>query len=258
MTTHRAFLKGRLVGVFGSIIILVALVLAEIACSSSSDTMETSRSMEDTPIIHMPVQGTWKLVKSPGHDRFAFDLVAADDESRRTSRKSRLQHILGRASADDSYSWSMPVYAPLDGVVVRAHDGSPDRQQLSLLKDLWTMIFSRPKLNPEDISPFAGNHVIMQGDDFYVFLAHMQCGSLQVTEGDKVEVGQRIGRVGNSGFTLEPHLHFQLFDRIDDLLAATAPPFLVNEYERWTGERWEMVSNAVLQKGDLVRYLQGA
>jgi murein DD-endopeptidase MepM/ murein hydrolase activator NlpD len=142
--------------------------------------------------------------------------------------------------------------------VIRASDGSPDRQQLSLLRDLWAMIFSRLKLNPDDIRSFAGNHVIIQGEGFYVFLAHMQCGSVQVREGDEVEVGQLIGRIGNSGFTLEPHLHFQLFAQIDNLLAATVPPFLVKEYERWTGERWELVSNAVLQKGDLIRSLRDA
>jgi hypothetical protein len=219
--------------------------------------MESPGSVADAPIIDLPVQGTWKLIKSPGHARFAFDLVAIDD-SHRTSRKSRLQHILGRANVGDSYSWSRSAYAPIDGIVVRASDGSPDRQHLSLLRDLWAMIFSRPKLNPGDIRPFAGNHVIIHGEGFYVFLAHLQCGSLRVTEGDNVEAGQPIARIGNSGFTLEPHLHFQLFDQIDDLLTATAPPFRVTEYERWTGARWELVSNAVLQKGDLIRSLRNA
>jgi murein DD-endopeptidase MepM/ murein hydrolase activator NlpD len=115
------------------------------------------------------------------------------------------------------------------------------------------MIFSRPKLNPDDIRSFVGNHVIIHGDGFYVFLAHMQSRSLQVKEGDRVEVGQPVGRVGNLGFTLESHLHFQLFDQIDDILTATAPPFLINEYERWTEDGWVRVSRARLQKGDMIR-----
>lgn len=209
------------------------------------------------PVIDLPVQGIWKLIKSPGHDRFAFDLVVVDGDSHQTLSKSRLHHILGRATANNSYSWSRPVYAPITGTVVRTHNGSPDRQQLSLLRDLGAMIFSRPNLQSDEIGPFAGNHVIIHGVGSYVFLAHMQCGSLQVTEGDKVEIGQFIARVGNSGFTLEPHLHLQLFDQIDDPLAAAAPPFLVSEYERWTGECWEMVRNAVLQKGDLIRTVPG-
>lgn len=205
------------------------------------------------PVIDLPVGGTWKLINSPGHARFAFDLVVVKGDSPRTLGKSRFQHILGRATVEDSYSWSRPIHAPISGAVVHAHDGSRDREQLSLLRDLWTMVFARPTLQPHDISPYAGNHVIIRDESSYVFLAHMQCASLQVSEGDEVESGHPIGRVGNSGFTLEPHLHLQLFDQIDDLRAVTAPPFLVREYERWTGESWELRQNASLQKGDLIR-----
>lgn len=205
------------------------------------------------PIIDLPVEGTWKLINSPGHAQFAFDLAVVNGDGYQTLRRSRLQHILGRASAADSFSWSRPVHAPVGGRVVRASDGSPDRRQLSLLRDLWTMITSRPGAQPGDIGPFAGNFVIIRGAGSYIFLAHLQRRSLQVNEGDKVEAGQFIGRVGNSGFTLEPHLHLQLFDQIDDLRAVTAPPFLISEYERWTGTDWELVRHASLRKGALIR-----
>lgn len=209
----------------------------------------------DTLVIELPVRGQWKLIKSPGHAPFAFDLVAVDEESHKMMKHSRLQHLLGRARAGDSYSWGKPIYAPIDGKVVCAHDGSLDRLELSLLRDIWTMLFSQPPLQSDDLTPFAGNHVIIAGADTYVFLAHMQNGSLPVKEGDVVVAGQLIGRVGNSGFTLEPHLHLQLFDQLDDLLAASAPPFLVAEYERWTGDRWEHVEYAALEKGELIRAL---
>lgn len=37
-----------------------------------------------TPVIALPVQGRWKLIKSPGHARFAFDLIAVNDDSGKT------------------------------------------------------------------------------------------------------------------------------------------------------------------------------
>ena len=37
--------------------------------------------------------------------------------------------------------------------------------------------------------------------------AHMQPGSVTVRVGETVKVGQLLGRVGNSGSTMEPHLH---------------------------------------------------
>lgn len=202
----------------------------------------------------MPVRGVWKLVKSPGHQRFAFDLLAVDSDTRRASATSRFQHLLGRAHATDWYGWSKPVYAPIDGIVVRVSKSSPDRRELSLLRDVVAMIFSRPEMSSDDVRPFAGNHVIIQGDDFFVFLAHMQQRSVQVAQGDTVTAGQMIGRVGNSGFTLEPHLHFQLIDQIHDLATSTAPPFVVAQFERWTGRRWEPVIDGAFQKGNLIRF----
>lgn len=41
----------------------------------------------------------------------------------------------------------------------------------------------------------------------HIYLAHMQKGSVKLTSGDRVEVGETIGKVGNSGNTTEPHLH---------------------------------------------------
>jgi murein DD-endopeptidase MepM/ murein hydrolase activator NlpD len=61
-----------------------------------------------------------------------------------------------------------------------------------------------------------GNHVILDlGDGTYAVYAHVQRGSLQVRAGDTVRAGQPIARVGNSGNTTEPHLHFHLMDGPD-------------------------------------------
>lgn len=57
----------------------------------------------------------------------------------------------------------------------------------------------------------SGNHVAVrcadEGRDVDVLLAHMMEGSGSVTEDQKVDAGQRLGRVGNSGNTSESHLH---------------------------------------------------
>lgn len=42
-----------------------------------------------------------------------------------------------------------------------------------------------------------------------VALLHMQAGSLKLSKGDAVTTGQPIGKVGNSGYSDEPHLHIQ-------------------------------------------------
>lgn len=212
----------------------------------------------EAPVVNVPVRGTWKLIESRGREKFAFDLVAASSDRDQTRGKSRVEAFLDRANGGDSYDKSMLVYAPITGTVVRADDSRSDRQRFSLLRDVWAIVSSRSRSEPDDIGRFAANHVIIQGAGSYAVLAHIQHRSLQVAEGDEVEAGQVIARVGNSGFVLGPHLHFQLFDQIDDFLAAAAVPFLVSEYERWTGGGWEQVRYAALRKGELMKAMPGS
>ena len=93
----------------------------------------------------------------------------------------------------DAYRiYGSPVFAPCAGEVVVASDGLPDRQV--------------PQV---DRAHLAGNHALLRCADADVLLGHFKPGSLQVTVGTRVRVGDRIGMVGNSGNTGEPHLHIQ-------------------------------------------------
>lgn len=68
-----------------------------------------------------------------------------------------------------------------------------------------------------DRGHLAGNHVLLRcakadagtdsGAGADVLLGHLRPGSLQVRAGVTVAVGDRLGSVGNSGNTGEPHLH---------------------------------------------------
>jgi murein DD-endopeptidase MepM/ murein hydrolase activator NlpD len=56
-----------------------------------------------------------------------------------------------------------------------------------------------------------GNHVIQDiGRGFFAFYAHLQKGSVTVAPGDRVTRGRGLGKLGNSGNTSAPHLHFHL------------------------------------------------
>ncbi len=69
-----------------------------------------------------------------------------------------------------------------------------------------------------------GNHVVIETDDgACVLLAHLQRHTLCVKHGDVVEIGDLIGRCGNSGNTSEPHVHIQAMDRPSVWIAAGRP-----------------------------------
>jgi murein DD-endopeptidase MepM/ murein hydrolase activator NlpD len=70
-----------------------------------------------------------------------------------------------------------------------------------------------PGVFPQGISPEEadGNSVILDlAGGNYALYAHFQPGSIRVEQGDRVERGDVLGLVGNSGNSLAPHLHFHV------------------------------------------------
>jgi len=69
--------------------------------------------------------------------------------------------------------------------------------------------------NPDDleVETLPGNHIVEDfGDGRYALYAHMIPGSILVQKGDVVAPGQLLGRLGNSGNSTQPHLHFHVMD----------------------------------------------
>ncbi|HVG86325.1 MAG TPA: M23 family metallopeptidase [Vicinamibacterales bacterium] len=62
----------------------------------------------------------------------------------------------------------------------------------------------------------AGNNLLIDhGNGEYSSLGHLQQGSVLAKVGDTVTRGQVIGRVGSSGPSDHPHLHYQLMAGTD-------------------------------------------
>lgn len=102
--------------------------------------------------------------------------------------------------------WGRTIIAPAAGTVVVARNDRPGQPVLGV---------SDPKYFvaefPNGGDP--GNHVVIDhGNGEFSMLAHMQQGSVRVETGARVEQGQAIGLLGNSGDTNSPHVHHQLQD----------------------------------------------
>jgi murein DD-endopeptidase MepM/ murein hydrolase activator NlpD len=78
--------------------------------------------------------------------------------------------------------------------------------------------------------PADGNYVILSlGAGRYAFYAHLKPGSITVRPGQRVTVGQQIARLGNSGSSSGPHLHFQLMTK-PSALASDGLPFVFKSF----------------------------
>lgn len=120
--------------------------------------------------------------------RWAYDLLVTRDG--RTFRTDG-------AAVEDYYAYGLPVHAPAAGVVFAARDGEPD---VAIGARRWGLAG-------------LGNHVGLEvGRGEYLFIGHLQPGSVTVGVGDRVAAGRRLGRVGNSGNSSEPHVHLHLQD----------------------------------------------
>jgi murein DD-endopeptidase MepM/ murein hydrolase activator NlpD len=89
-----------------------------------------------------------------------------------------------------------------------------------------------------------GNSVVARLDDgLYMLYAHLQAGSLEVKEGDKVKRGDALGLVGNSGNTSAPHLHFHVMDGPSPL-TSEGVPYVIDAF----ATRGRLRSTATLDK----------
>jgi Peptidase family M23 len=212
--------------------------------------------------IGPPLAGEWKFLRPPGHHPFAFDFVKTDSARQTTHSKSRLHFIFGNIPAEEYYCWKEPVVAPISGEILRVGDGWHDNERTSLWSTIRLWYNATYRFQPEmkagvlEIRPNAGNHVMIKSDaGFIVFLAHFKKNSITVTQGQRVEQGERLGLVGNSGNSTAPHLHINLFDQMDDPYTAKVLPFVFTIFELQTSaDSWTSHTESVPEAGSLIKF----
>jgi murein DD-endopeptidase MepM/ murein hydrolase activator NlpD len=111
----------------------------------------------------------------------------------------------------------------VDGVVVAVHRTAPDHRSHRGFPSVGYALTQRRRAT-EGWVALAGNHVLVETrGGAVVAVCHLQHRSVAVQLGQRVRVGDVLGRCGNSGNSTEPHVHVQATDRPDVRNAAALP-----------------------------------
>ena len=137
--------------------------------------------------------------------RFAVDLLLIDPSTRSL--------VSGDWRNNSNwYGYGKEIIAVGNGTVTEVKDTIPDNPEAGV------------------ISSGQDNYVILDlGNTTYADYRHMMPGSIRVKVGDRVKTGAVLGRVGNSGGSLAPHLHFQISNGPN--LWSEGIPFVYRSFE---------------------------
>ncbi len=174
-------------------------------------------------VLRAPVLGAWQLSNGPGQPgptphslvpqyRYAYDLVVMDKG--RTYR--------GDPFDNRSYfAWNRSVLAAADGEVTHLCDHEQDG----------------PGYRTSTADCFNNRVVLRHAAGVHTAYLHLRQGSASqyLKVGDRVRAGQVIGRVGNSGDSSEPHLHFFAFHFDETGRLRPLPVALSNAFEDAAG-----------------------
>lgn len=139
--------------------------------------------------------------------RFAIDFMQVDS----------IQFALDEDSIRSYYGYGAAVLAVADGEVASVCDSFPESLTLS----------AHPAYTAQQAT---GNYISLRiAPDRFAFYEHLQPGSITVQPGDKIKKGQVIARLGFTGQTTGPHLHFHVADQ-NSPLGAEGVPFVFDQF----------------------------
>jgi hypothetical protein len=153
-----------------------------------------------------PIDGTFHAP-----ERFAIDWVRVRENGRLyDGPKDELSSYL---------YYGARIRAVADGLVVATRDDQPEQTPGQFPNGL-------------ALNDFGRNYVVLKiADGTYAYYAHLQKESegVRVEPGERVSKGQVVGKLGNTGNTDAPHLHFMLIDGKAPL-TSHALPFEISSF----------------------------
>ncbi|MGY2065443.1 M23 family metallopeptidase [Blastococcus sp. SYSU DS0619] len=191
--------------------------------------------------LALPFTGRWLTRNSPARrvpshgtdllgERYAVDFVGVDARGR-TAGTRDWRTLVATEPPERFTGFGRPILAPAGGTVVAVHDGEPDHEARRSQLALVPYALGQAGRLRAGLHAVAGNHVIiaLPGARAFVALVHLRHGSVRVSAGQEVAVGDPLATCGNSGNSTQPHVHLQVMDSAD-LSVARGVPMLFRRF----------------------------
>lgn len=143
--------------------------------------------------IQLPFYGEWKIAQGYNGDlthkgdwNSALDFVVIDQDNKTFK--------LPGSQLDDFHSYNLPVLAPANGYVVAIENEVEDNEV--------------GEVNTE--KNWGNSIVIKHTEGLYTQISHLRKDTFKVNINDYVKKGDILAKLGNSGRSPEPHIHFQV------------------------------------------------
>ena len=155
----------------------------------------------NTTFMSLPFNGEWFVywggVTEAQNDhvkevtqQYAYDIMKVIDGS---------SHDGDPLLNENYFAFGEDIIAPCDARVVTVIDGVPDNIP-----------------GETNLQQLTGNTIILQTNkDEFILLAHLMKGSIFVEEGQDIRQGEILAKCGNSGNSMEAHLHLNLQNAAD-------------------------------------------
>lgn len=215
-------------------------------------------------IIEFPLRGEWAVPNTPGTripshgtnlfgTRFAYDFLQVDYSRKGNPcyRTSLMHYLFLGIPLNKCYCYKKEIYAPCAGTIIEIVDNFPEREKLSFYFDYRKAKNNRSTSNVKSLT---GNYIILKhSNGVYVAFCHLLPASITVSVGQVVKKGEILGRIGHSGNSMFPHLHFQLMDS-PNISVAKGRPCAFEQYEVFKNGQWVKVYDSIPKSTDRIRF----
>ena len=186
--------------------------------------------------LALPIMGEWHI--SQGYNggithldewqhALDFDIVN-DDNSTYQNDGINLK---------DFNCYELPIIAPSPGYIVKVLDNIEENA-----------------VGDVNLNQNWGNTVIIKhAEGLYTKLSHLKINTIKVKEGDYVSKGDLIAKLGNSGRSPEPHLHFQL--QTTPFIGSKTLPYPIAYYLKKDKKDYSLQQFNTPKQGDKIKNL---